>query len=176
MSPSSSRSATACGSRDRSERPYLREGHRGPIIAVAGGSGMAPIKSIVERALAAQLPQHIISISESARDATSTCTTTSPALAQRHSDLHFTPVLSEVAGTACLRARPGSRRRSHADFDELDGCKAYLARPPVMVRGGDQLFEQRGMRRIDSPRPDAFYNCGRNGAAAENGSGTMKAV
>src|SRR5476649_639307 len=31
---------------------YLRESHRGPIIAVAGGSGMAPMKSIVERALA----------------------------------------------------------------------------------------------------------------------------
>ena len=30
---------------------YLRESHRGPIIAVAGGSGMAPNKSIVERAL-----------------------------------------------------------------------------------------------------------------------------
>jgi naphthalene 1,2-dioxygenase ferredoxin reductase component len=30
---------------------HLRENHRGPIIAVAGGSGMAPIKSIVETAL-----------------------------------------------------------------------------------------------------------------------------
>ena len=38
---------------------YLRESHRGPIIAVAGGSGMAPIKSIVEQALARALPQHI---------------------------------------------------------------------------------------------------------------------
>ena len=38
---------------------YLRESHRGPIIAVAGGSGLAPIKSIVERALAQKLPQHI---------------------------------------------------------------------------------------------------------------------
>ena len=38
---------------------YLRESHRGPIIAVAGGSGLAPIKSIVERALAQALPQHI---------------------------------------------------------------------------------------------------------------------
>ena len=38
---------------------YLRESHRGPIIAVAGGSGMAPIKSVVERALQKALPQHI---------------------------------------------------------------------------------------------------------------------
>ena len=38
---------------------YLREAHRGPIIAVAGGSGMAPIKSVVERALQKELPQHI---------------------------------------------------------------------------------------------------------------------
>ncbi|HEY8946328.1 MAG TPA: 2Fe-2S iron-sulfur cluster-binding protein, partial [Polyangiaceae bacterium] len=31
---------------------YLRQNHRGPILALAGGSGMAPIKSIVGTALA----------------------------------------------------------------------------------------------------------------------------
>ena len=38
---------------------YLREHHRGPIIAVAGGSGLAPIRAIVERALNEKLPQHL---------------------------------------------------------------------------------------------------------------------
>ena len=31
---------------------YWREQHRGPILALAGGSGLAPIKSIVDTALA----------------------------------------------------------------------------------------------------------------------------
>ena len=44
-----------------------------------------------------------------------------------------------------------------ADFDELDGCKAYLAGPPVMVEAATRLFEERGMRRIDI-HADAFYD------------------
>ena len=43
-----------------------------------------------------------------------------------------------------------------ADFDEFDGCKAYLAGPPVMVEAATRLLEQRGMRRIDI-HADAFY-------------------
>jgi naphthalene 1,2-dioxygenase ferredoxin reductase component len=38
---------------------YLREKHTGPIVALAGGSGMAPIKSIVETALAHGMQQPI---------------------------------------------------------------------------------------------------------------------
>src|SRR5579883_2553190 len=38
---------------------YLRERHSGPILALAGGSGLAPIKSIVETALAAGATQPI---------------------------------------------------------------------------------------------------------------------
>lgn len=38
---------------------FLRERHTGPILAIAGGSGMAPIKSIVETALSHGLRQAI---------------------------------------------------------------------------------------------------------------------
>ena len=38
---------------------YLRENHRGPLLAVAGGSGMAPIQSIVETALRADPDRHV---------------------------------------------------------------------------------------------------------------------
>ena len=38
---------------------YLRDAHRGPILAIAGGSGLAPIKAIVETALAKDMPQPI---------------------------------------------------------------------------------------------------------------------
>ncbi len=43
-----------------------------------------------------------------------------------------------------------------ADFDEFDGCKAYLAGPPVMVESATRLMEQRDMRRLDI-HADAFY-------------------
>ena len=133
---------------------HLRESHRGPIIAVAGGSGLAPIKSIVERALALALPQHIHLYFGVRTERDLYLHGHFAALAARHANLHFTPVLSEAGGDGY---RTGLVHEAVArDFDELDGCKAYLAGPPVMVEAATKLFEQRGMRRIDI-HADAFY-------------------
>ena len=134
---------------------YLRESHRGPIIAVAGGSGMAPIKSIVERALAQKLPQHIHLYFgvRTERDLYLHDHFAALAKTARHAAFHA------GAERGRERRRPHRAwctRRSPRDFDELDGCKAYLAGPPVMVEAATKLFEQRGMRRIDI-HADAFY-------------------
>ena len=133
---------------------YLRESHRGPIVAVAGGSGLAPIKSIVERALAQKLPQHIHFYFGVRTERDLYLHDHFAELAKQHDTLHFTPVLSDTASGSM---RTGLVHEAVArDFDELDGCKAYLAGPPVMVEAATKLFEQRGMRRIDI-HADAFY-------------------
>jgi CDP-4-dehydro-6-deoxyglucose reductase/ferredoxin-NAD(P)+ reductase (naphthalene dioxygenase ferredoxin-specific) len=133
---------------------YLRESHRGPIIAVAGGSGMAPIKSVIEHALQKGLPQHIYFYFGVRTQRDLYLQDHFAALAERHKNLHFTPVLSDGNGAAL---RQGLVHEAvAADFDEFDGCKAYLAGPPVMVEAATRLFEQRGMRRVDI-HADAFY-------------------
>jgi CDP-4-dehydro-6-deoxyglucose reductase/ferredoxin-NAD(P)+ reductase (naphthalene dioxygenase ferredoxin-specific) len=133
---------------------YLRETHRGPIIAVAGGSGMAPIKSVVERALQRELPQHIYFYFGVRTERDLYLHDHFATLAEKHKNLHFVPVLSEGDG---MNRRCGLVHEAVGhDFDELDGCKAYLAGPPVMVEAATRLFEERGMRRIDI-HADAFY-------------------
>lgn len=137
---------------------YLRESHRGPIIAVAGGSGLAPIKSIVERALALALPQHIYFYFGAHDEQDLYLHEHFARLAGRHPNLHFTPVLSgrprELGGGNWRR---GLVHEAVArDFDDFDGCKGYLAGPPPMVEAATLLFEQRGMRRADI-HADAFY-------------------
>lgn len=133
---------------------YLRESHRGPIIAVAGGSGMAPIKSVVERALQKELPQHIYLYFGVRNERDLYLHDHFAALAEKHRNLHFIPVLSD-GGDSSLRQ--GLVHEAVAqDFDEVDGCTAYLAGPPVMVEAATLLLEQRGMRRIDI-HADAFY-------------------
>ena len=144
---------------------YLREAHRGPIIAVAGGSGMAPIKSVIERALQKELPQHIYFYFGVRTERDLYLHDHFAALAEKHKNLHFVPVLSE-AGPSSLRSGLVHEAVA-ADFDELDGCKAYLAGPPVMVEAATRLFEERGMRRIDI-HADAFYT------AAEMASANKK--
>jgi naphthalene 1,2-dioxygenase ferredoxin reductase component len=142
------------------EGPYgaswLRDKHTGPIVAIAGGSGLAPIKSILDTALAQGLRQPIhfyfgarderdIYLEEHFR-----------ALAARHANFRYTPVLSAPSR--------GTRRRVGlvhevvaADLADLDGAKAYLAGPPVMVEAATALLaEARGMRRQDI-HADAFY-------------------
>lgn len=84
------------------EGPYgsswLREDHRGPLLALAGGSGLAPIKSIVETALARGMDQpiHLYFGVRSERDLY--LMEHFEALCARHGNLHFVPILSEPDG------------------------------------------------------------------------------
>lgn len=134
---------------------YLREGHGGPILALAGGSGLAPIRSIVETALARGMGQPIRlylgmraerDVYEEAR---------LRALAARHPNLSLEVVLSAPDG-------PTGRRTGfladalRADRLDLDGAKAYLAGPPVMVETATATLEDLGLRRQDI-HADAFY-------------------
>jgi naphthalene 1,2-dioxygenase ferredoxin reductase component len=143
---------------------YLREAHRGPIIAVAGGSGMAPLKSIIERAIQKELPQHIYFYFGVRSERDLYLHDHFAALAAKHPHLHFTPVLSDGPSNGL---RTGLVHEAVAqDFDEFDGCKAYLAGPPVMVEAATKLFEQRGMRRIDV-HADAFYTAAEMASAGK---------
>ena len=141
----------------------LRQAHRGPIIAVAGGSGLAPIRSIVERALQQGLPQHIYLYFGVRSERDLYLHDHFARLAERYPTLHFNPVLSESDNTGF---RLGLVHEAvAADFDEFDGCKAYVAGPPVMVEAATRLFEQRGMRREDI-HADAFYTAAEMAEAA----------
>jgi CDP-4-dehydro-6-deoxyglucose reductase/ferredoxin-NAD(P)+ reductase (naphthalene dioxygenase ferredoxin-specific) len=142
---------------------YLREQHTGPILAIAGGSGMAPIKSIVETALALGMrqPMHLYF---GVRDEPDLYLEQHFAgLAGRYPNLNFTPVLSSPA--AATRRRTGLVHEAAArDIGALDGAKAYLAGPPIMVEAASAMLEARGMRREDI-HADAFYTEAERAAA-----------
>jgi naphthalene 1,2-dioxygenase ferredoxin reductase component len=163
------------GDKARVEGPfgtsYLREGHRGPILAIAGGSGLAPIKSIVEQALARKMPQPIYLYFGVRDEADLYLDAHFTALAAAHPALHFIPVLSGPGATTTRRT--GLVHEAVAcDFDELDGCKAYVAGPPVMVEATMALLTSRGMRRIDV-HADAFYTAAEMAAAGRKTGAEM---
>jgi naphthalene 1,2-dioxygenase ferredoxin reductase component len=150
---------------------FLREKHTGPILAIAGGSGLAPIKSIVESALAAGMAQPIdlyfgvrterdLYLEEHFRE-----------LEARHGNFRFIPVLSAPDG-ATTRRTGFVHEAACADHADLDGAKAYLAGPPVMVEAATAALLERGMRRQDI-HADAFYTEAEKAAllgAAETGA------
>jgi CDP-4-dehydro-6-deoxyglucose reductase/ferredoxin-NAD(P)+ reductase (naphthalene dioxygenase ferredoxin-specific) len=134
---------------------FLRENHAGPIVAVAGGSGLAPIKAIVETALKLGMKQpiHLYFGVRAERDLY--LEEHFASLAAKHPNLLFIPVLSEP--TAPTKRRTGFVHVAAAeDVKDFDGCKAYIAGPPVMVEAASALFASRGMRREDI-HADAFY-------------------
>jgi naphthalene 1,2-dioxygenase ferredoxin reductase component len=135
---------------------YWRETHGGPILALAGGSGLAPMKSIVETALAhgRLQPIHLYYGARDERDIY--LEQQFRALAARHKNFHYTPVLSEPS--AASRRRVGLLHEAlAADFAAFTGAKAYLAGPPAMVEAATALLRASGLAERDI-HADAFYS------------------
>lgn len=134
---------------------YLREQHAGPILCVAGGSGLAPMQSIVDAALAGGMAQpiHVYFGVRSERDLYRLAHF--QALARLHPALRFTPVLSAAdAGTA---HRTGWVTDAVAqDLHDFKGWKAYVAGPPAMVDAVLRLLRSRRLGAEDV-HADVFF-------------------
>lgn len=127
---------------------YLRERHTGPILCIAGGSGLAPIKGIVDAAIAKGMKQpiHVYFGVRSERDLY--LVDHFIGLAQRHPNLTFTPVLSDAA--PAVQWRTGFVTDALAkDLQDLDGWQVYVAGPPPMVEAAMQICTARGLRSKD---------------------------
>lgn len=134
---------------------YWRPRHIGPILAIAGGSGLAPIKSIVETALLHGITQPI-RLYFGVRDERDLYLEDHFAqLAARHPHLGFIPVLSQPS-------RPTRRRTGlvheavRADHASFAGWKAYLAGPPALVEAASAMLAECHMAPEDI-HADAFY-------------------
>ena len=134
---------------------FLREHHSGPIVALAGGSGLAPIKSITERALKIGLKQpiHLYFGVRDERDLY--LEDHFRALEAAHPNFRFIPVLSQPSSETSRRTGflADAVKTDHAT---LDGAKAYLCGPPVMVETCMAALTAAGLRREDC-HADAFY-------------------
>ena len=121
---------------------YLRP-HRQPLLAIAGGVGLAPLRSIVLTALNQDANASVHLYVGMRDEADLYGSDELSALAARHAHFHFVPVLSEPSG-------PTSRRTGMvheavaADFARLDGHVVHICGPPVMVEVARALALQRG--------------------------------
>lgn len=136
---------------------HLRADHRGPLIAVAGGTGLAPIKSIVKTALHAGLavPVRVLFAARSERhvydrgDLLDLCS--------RHPNLGYDVVFSR-GGDGQPDLRPllaATARAAH----ELPGAKLFTAGPPDMVKAVAAAAREAGLPEADV-FSDAFFSSG----------------
>ena len=129
---------------------FLRELHTGPIIAVAGGTGLAPIRAIVATALAKAMTQPI-HLFVGARDEPDVYLDDElTALADAHANLHYTLMLSDPAGPT-TRASGWLHDAVAAALPTIGvaGAKAYLAGPPPMVDAVATVLRLAGLKAGD---------------------------
>jgi NAD(P)H-flavin reductase len=135
---------------------YLRERHEGPVLLVAGGSGLAPIQSILSTLLARghAAPVSLYFGVRSERDLYHEALLKN--LAAAHPSFGYHVVLSEQKGERGRRY--GLVHEAVAsDLGPAEGLMAYLAGPPVMVEAATAALQAKGLapRQIHA---DAFYN------------------
>ncbi len=152
---------------------YLRGQHSGSMLCIAGGSGLAPIKSIVETALEGGFgqPVHLYFGVRAERDVYFEAELAE--LQSRFSLFRAHIVLSEPGGetaTTVLPRRHGLVTEAvAADFSTLAGFKAYFAGPPPMVDAATALVRERGIESRDI-HADAFFPA----AAAQHQMAAMR--
>jgi CDP-4-dehydro-6-deoxyglucose reductase/ferredoxin-NAD(P)+ reductase (naphthalene dioxygenase ferredoxin-specific) len=133
---------------------YLRDAHRGPVLLVAGGSGLAPIQSILCTLLerGCESPVTLYFGVRSERDLYHEALLKD--LAARYPNFSYHVVLSEQKGVS---GRRYGLVHEILSLDEVENLMAYLAGPPVMVEAATAWLAARGLaqRQVHA---DAFYN------------------
>lgn len=132
---------------------YLRESGR-PILMMAGGTGFAPLKSMIEDAFERGLgrPLHLYWGARARRDLYL------PALPERWAancaDFRYTPVLSDPHPRDGWQGRTGWVHEAlAADHPDLRGFDVYMSGPPPMIDAAKTDFTRLGL-----PLDRLFYD------------------
>ncbi|MBM4181235.1 MAG: CDP-6-deoxy-delta-3,4-glucoseen reductase [Betaproteobacteria bacterium] len=131
---------------------FLRDSSK-PAIFVAGGTGFAPIKSILAHAFHHEVDRQFV-LYWGGKDLAGLYLPGVPsAWQQAHSNFSFIPVLSEPAPADHWPGRTGFVHAAVlADFADLSGYEVYACGAPVMVASARRDFTARGLPE------DAFFS------------------
>lgn len=124
---------------------YLHEDSIKPAVLIAGGTGFAPIKAIVEHAIYHGLKRPLL-LYRGARRATDLYLNELPVAWQREHGITYVPVLSDATAEDAWAGRRGLVHEAvMADFPDLSGHEVYVCGAPAM---------------IDAARRDFLAHCG----------------
>ena len=125
---------------------FLREESQRPIIFMAGGTGFAPIKGMIEHAIAIGMerPMHLfwgvraledLYMDELARG-----------WAEKYGHISYTPVLSDAAESDNWQGETGYVHEAIVrSYPDLSAYEIYASGPPAMVYAGRDVFTERGL-------------------------------
>lgn len=134
---------------------YLRRKHAGPMLCVAGGTGLAPILSILRGAEHAGMKNaiHLYFGSRSRRDVYGLDELAE--LKRRNPNLHVHVVVTAGDGGPGHRAGLVTDAIDQ-DWKNLSGWRGYLCGSPPMVEAATRLAQRKGIA-AEQLYADAFY-------------------
>lgn len=137
---------------------YLRRRHAGPVLCVAGGTGLAPILSILRGMVAEGLtnPVHLYVGVRSPRDLYGLDWVA--ALQQAYPGLTMDTIIAAGGDPATQRCGLVTDAIA-SDHGNLSGWRAYLCGSPPMVEAAAVLVRARGVA-AEHIHADAFYSQG----------------
>jgi CDP-4-dehydro-6-deoxyglucose reductase len=120
---------------------YLREESDKPLIFVAGGTGFAPIKAVIEHALLHQQPRSMV-LYWGARSLRDLYLPNLPRNWEaKHPGFRFVPVLSDPLPEDRWEGRTGLVHKAvMADFPDLSAYQIYACGGPAMIAAAKQDF------------------------------------
>ncbi len=135
---------------------FIREDSDKPIIFVAGGTGFAPIKGMIEHLIAEQSDRQMI-LYWGARAKQDLYLAQLAIEWQQHRNFSFVPVLSDPAPEDHWQARTGYVHQAVLeDFADLSGYEIYACGAPAMVDAAREQFTQTRKLPEDAFFADAF--------------------
>jgi 2-polyprenylphenol hydroxylase and related flavodoxin oxidoreductases len=148
---------------------WLRTDHPGPILAIAGGSGVAPIKSIVETAVRRHVGSDLQVFIGARDDSDLYIEPHFRTIAAAHPRLRLETVVADPSGPTARRI--GTVLDAVAqDVGHCAGMKAYVAGPSAMVAAAVDLLLGLGLHPEDL-HSDLFDPVAFAGRAAGQGAG-----
>jgi CDP-4-dehydro-6-deoxyglucose reductase, E3 len=125
---------------------FLREDSDKPIIFMAGGTGFAPIKAVIEHAFFTHIDREMV-LYWGCRSLADLYMAQLPTQwAKEHPNFSFIPVLSDAKPEDNWQGRTGLVHQAILDdFDKLNGYQVYACGAPIMIESGQQAFAARGL-------------------------------
>lgn len=135
---------------------YLREESDKPIIFVAGGTGFAPIKGIIEHMLHTGIHRPIALYWGARAKEDLYMVDLAAQWAAEHAHIKFIPVLSEPHADDAWQGRTGLVHQAVLDdYADLSPYQVYCCGAPVMVETAHATFQEKGLP-ADEFFSDAF--------------------
>ena len=120
---------------------FLRKDSDKPMLLIAGGTGFAPIKAIVEHAIAEKSQRTITLYWGGRGTADLYLLNLAEQWPQTHPNIRFIPVLSDSPESAKWQGRTGLvHKAAKQDFPDLSAHQVYVCGSPAMVAAARRDF------------------------------------